>query len=91
MTQEYLVSWVSDVVEAPVEILFMGCPAIDAVETACCDSTVCRSAIVVADLLVILHARHDVKSRTCSGQPSSVYPGCRSGEMQAGSGEISAS
>lgn len=51
MIQEYLVPQGSNVVQAPAEILFMGCSAIDARETACPDSMVCRSAVVATDSL----------------------------------------
>jgi hypothetical protein len=51
MIQEYLVPPVSNVVQAPAEILFMGCSAIDARETACSGSVVCRSAVVATDSL----------------------------------------
>lgn len=51
MIQEYLVPPVSNVVQAHAEILFMGCSAIDARETACPDSMVCRSAVVATDSL----------------------------------------
>lgn len=49
--------WVSDVVEAPAEILFMGCSAIDARETACPGCMRCRSTIVATDSLEDVEAK----------------------------------